>query len=40
MENPDKGWGKLINLGFDVILSDWTPLLNKYLEDNSYKYKR
>ncbi|WP_368868527.1 glycerophosphodiester phosphodiesterase family protein [Staphylococcus haemolyticus] len=40
MENPDKGWGKLINIGFDVILSDWTPLLNKYLEDNSYKYKR
>lgn len=31
LEDPDQGWGKLIDMGFDVILTDWTFLLNQYI---------
>lgn len=32
IEGPDLGWGKLIDKGFDVILTDWTCLLFNYRE--------
>lgn len=30
IEGPDQGWGKLMDKGFDVILTDWTALLYQY----------
>ena len=30
INNPDDGWGKLIDKGFQVILTDWPGLLYKY----------
>ena len=30
-EGPDKGWGRLADMGFDVIQSDWSGLLKNYL---------
>ncbi len=30
LEDPDKGWGKLIDMGFDMLQTDWTPLLRAY----------
>jgi len=30
IDNPDKGWGKLIDKGFDIILTDWPGLLYSY----------
>ena len=31
MESPDKGWGWLIDKGFDIIQTDWVAILNSYL---------
>lgn len=30
--NPDDGWGRLVELGADVIQTDWPALLNAYLD--------
>lgn len=35
--NPDKGWGTLITDGADIIQTDWTGLLKKYLVEYSSK---
>ncbi len=35
LDHPDKGWGKLISMGFNVLQTDWTPMLNDYLGDMS-----
>jgi len=32
IDSPDKGWGKLIEKGFDIILTDWPGLLYTYRE--------
>lgn len=32
MEGFDKGWGVLIDKGFDIIQTDWPELLSKYLK--------
>jgi glycerophosphoryl diester phosphodiesterase len=32
IESPDKGWGSLIDKGFDIILTDWPGLLYSYRE--------
>jgi len=32
IDSPDKGWGKLIDKGFDIILTDWPGLLYTYRE--------
>lgn len=29
----DCGWGKLVDMGFDIIQTDWVALLNQYLRD-------
>ncbi len=31
LDDPDKGWGRLIDMGFNVIQTDWTPMLKNYL---------
>jgi len=31
LDHPDKGWGALIDMGFNVIQTDWTPMLKNYL---------
>ncbi|OQY32532.1 MAG: hypothetical protein B6241_10650 [Spirochaetaceae bacterium 4572_59] len=31
LDNPDKGWGRLIDMGFNVIQTDWTLMLKNYL---------
>ncbi len=33
LSDPDRGWGRLIDMGFNVIQTDWTPMLKKYLTD-------
>jgi len=33
----DAGWGKLIDYGFNVIQTDWPPLLKNYLKKRFYK---
>ncbi len=33
IENPDKGWGWLIDKGFDIIQTDWTPQCNAYVKE-------
>lgn len=30
-ESPDKGWGRLADMGFDIIQTDWAGLLKNYL---------
>ncbi|MCG8502055.1 MAG: glycerophosphodiester phosphodiesterase family protein [Firmicutes bacterium] len=30
IEGYDKGWGKLMDMGFDIIQTDWPALLKKY----------
>lgn len=31
LEDPDKGWGRLVDHGADIIQTDWPMLLNRYL---------
>ena len=37
LENPDLGWGKLVEMGFDVIQTDWPLSLKIYLEEKGVK---
>jgi Domain of unknown function len=37
LENPDLGWGKLVEMGFDVIQTDWPISLMTYLEKKDVK---
>jgi len=39
-DDPDKGWGWLVNKGFDIIQTDWPLALNLYLEQTGKKYKK
>ena len=32
IENPDKGWGWLMDKGFDIIQTDWAPQCNAYVK--------
>ncbi len=34
-ESPEKGWGKLADMGFDVIQTDWSGLLKAYLRSRA-----
>lgn len=31
--NPDQGWGWLVEHGFQIVQTDWTPLCFQYLKD-------
>lgn len=33
LDSPDKGWGWLIDVGFDIIQTDWTRELSLYLNE-------
>lgn len=32
-QNPDLGWGWLLDKGFDIIQTDWTPQCGNYIRD-------
>ena len=34
--DPDKGWGWLVERGFNAIQTDWTLALNLYLHEKGY----
>ena len=34
-EDPDKGWGWVVEKGFDIIQTDWTLALRQYLQNRS-----
>ena len=36
-ESPEKGWGKLADMGFDVIQTDWSGLLRQVLRSRTAK---
>lgn len=37
LQNPDIGWGWLIDKGFDIIQTDWPSLLRKYINHRKAK---
>ncbi|GIP30993.1 glycerophosphodiester phosphodiesterase family protein [Paenibacillus sp. J2TS4] len=37
MEDPDKGWGVLLDKGVDIIQTDWPQLLSNYIQQRSCK---
>lgn len=37
LKNPDLGWGKLVEMGFDIIQTDWPLPLKVYLEQKGVK---
>ncbi|USK36438.1 glycerophosphodiester phosphodiesterase family protein (plasmid) [Bacillus sp. F19] len=37
LENPELGWGKLFEMGFDIIQTDWPLPLKNYLEKKGVK---
>ncbi|AVM68983.1 glycerophosphodiester phosphodiesterase [Lachnospiraceae bacterium oral taxon 500] len=36
-ENPDLGWGKLAEMGFDIIQTDWSKHCLEYLKAKQYR---
>lgn len=38
--DPDKGWGWLVDKGFDLIQTDWPLALSLYLEQTGKRYKK
>ena len=38
MDDPDKGWGWLVDHGFDIIQTDWTYQCCKYLKDRGINH--
>lgn len=36
-DNPQKGWGWLIDKGFDIIQTDWLLMLKSYIADKTLK---
>ncbi len=38
--NPDDGWGKLADLGYDIIQTDWMGMCRNYLEQSGKIYKK
>ncbi len=39
IESPDKGWGKLLAMGFNIIQTDWPWALQAYLQSKGYAVK-
>jgi glycerophosphoryl diester phosphodiesterase len=31
LEGPEQGWGKILDMGFDIVQTDWPSLLRDYL---------
>lgn len=40
VNDPADGWGKLSDLGFDIIQTDWTGMLREYLRESGKLTKR
>ena len=38
IDDPDKGWGWLVDHGFDIIQTDWTYQCCKYLKDRGINH--
>ena len=34
--SPENGWGKLVEMGFDIIQTDWTGLLKSFLDQSGF----
>jgi glycerophosphoryl diester phosphodiesterase len=40
VNNPDDGWGKLADMGYDIIQTDWMLMLREYLESSGKIMKK
>ena len=40
VNNPDDGWGKLADMGYDIIQTDWTGMLREYLVESGKIMKK
>ncbi len=38
--DPEKGWGWLVDRGYDIIQTDWTRELDLYLRETGRRYKK
>ena len=38
--SPDAGWGKLADMGFDIIQTDWPGLVYNYLNETGKIFKK
>ena len=38
IDDPNKGWGWLVDHGFDIIQTDWTYQCCKYLKDRGINH--
>ncbi|MCR5782097.1 MAG: glycerophosphodiester phosphodiesterase family protein [Clostridia bacterium] len=36
-QGPEKGWGRLIDMGFDIIQTDWPDLLKNCIDSRTYR---
>ena len=34
--DPDRGWGRLLDMGFDIIQTDWPGPLKEYIVTRGY----
>ncbi len=39
-DDPDKGWGWIVDKGFDIIQTDWPLAVSLYLEQTGKRYKK
>ena len=37
IKDPDLGWGRLAEMGFNIIQTDWTKHCNEYLKEKRYR---
>ena len=37
--DPDNGWGWLVERGFNILQTDWTPVMSQYLQERGYNKK-
>lgn len=40
VNDPADGWGRLADMGYDIIQTDWTGMLREYLEESGKLLKR
>ena len=40
VNDPADGWGRLADMGYDIIQTDWTGMLREYLEESGKIFKR
>ena len=40
VNDPADGWGRLADMGYDIIQTDWTGMLREYLEESGKMRKQ